>query len=492
MAPTSEHRGHAPVISILLLAALVLAAALSLRDSHPPAPLPHDVPATVFSASRAMDVLQRVLGDERPHPTGSAANAAVRDRIVNELAALGLQPEVRARFSCNWRHCATVENILARLPGESPGQAVLLSAHYDSVAAGPGASDDGAGVAALIEVVRALQAGPPLPRDVWVLLNDGEELGLLGAEAFARSPEFQRIATVVNLEARGTSGASLLIETQQGNAGVIDAVRESLARPAGSSLDYEIYKTLPNDTDFTVYRKAGLAGTNFAWARDPARYHTPLDDLAHLDAGSLQHHGDNTLGMVRALAAGGDALHAAQDAQFFDVLGVAMVTWPVSWNLALLVVALLAWGGWMLRQVRAGQVRMASLLLAGSGSLLALLLLALVAWAWYALLGAAGAMPATWTAQAASLVAGFLLLALLVACVLARPAVRRLGAPAVVSGSLVPFALVAIFTTLAMPGATYMGLVPLLAGAFAGHAWLRRPILAGGFAAVVAAALWST
>mgnify|MGYP006194404921 CR=1 FL=1 len=489
MPSASTHRGHELATSILLLAALVLAAILSLRDSHPPDPLPRDVPADVFSAGRAMDGLHRVLGDEAPHPTGSDANAAVRDRIVDELAALGITAQVRPRFSCNWRNCATVENIVARLPGDRADQAVLLSAHYDSVAAGPGASDDGAGVAALIEVARALQAGPPLPRDVWLLFNDGEELGLLGAEAFARSPEFQRIATVVNLEARGTSGASLLIETQPGNADVIAAVRQSLERPAGTSLDYEIYKTLPNDTDFTVYRKAGLAGTNFAWARDPARYHTPLDDLAHLDPGSLQHHGDNTLGMVRALAAGGDALHADHDAQFFDVLGVAMVTWPVGWNAVLLAIALLVWLAWMVRQVRTGQARVGVLLLAATASLLALLVLALLAWGAYALLGAAGAMPATWTAQAGSLVATFLLLALLFASLLARPAVRRLGAPAVAAGSLVPFALVAVFTTLAMPGASYMGLVPLMAGAVAGLAWLRRPLLAGGVAAVVAAAV---
>ncbi|HET8819326.1 MAG TPA: hypothetical protein VFM73_07265, partial [Xanthomonadaceae bacterium] len=165
---------------------------------------------------------------------------------------------------------------------------------------------------------------------------------------------------------------------------------------------------------------------------------------------------------------------------------------PVGWNLALLVVALLAWGGLMLRQVRTGQARVASLLLAGVGGLLALLVFALAAWALYAVLGAAGAMPATWTAQAASLVAGFLLLAVVAASLLARPAVRWLGAPAVATGSLLPFALVATFTTLAMPGATYMGLVPLLAGALAGHAWLRRPVLQGGIAAIVAAALWST
>src|SRR5690606_34437513 len=125
-----------------------------------------------------------------------------------------------SRFSCSASACATVDNVLARIPGARPDGALLLSAHYDSVPASPGASDDGAGVAAILETPGALLAGPPLARDTWLLLNDGEGLGLRGARAFAQEPEFARIAHVVNLEARGTTGPSLLIETQPGNEAV--------------------------------------------------------------------------------------------------------------------------------------------------------------------------------------------------------------------------------------------------------------------------------
>ena len=54
-----------------------------------------------------------------------------------------------------------------------------------------------------------------------LLLADGEEAGLLGAEAFIHEPEFARIASVVNLEARGTGGASRLIETGSDNAAIV-------------------------------------------------------------------------------------------------------------------------------------------------------------------------------------------------------------------------------------------------------------------------------
>src|SRR5690606_29158046 len=185
--------------AILLLASCV-AAWFGILGNRPPPAVGPEAAAEAFSAARAMGALERILGDQRPHPTGSAANAAVRDAIVAELRALGLEPEVQRRFACGGFTCATVENVVARVQGASPDHAVLLSAHYDSVAAGPGASDDGAGVAASIEAARALQAGPPAESEVWLLLNDGEELGLIGAQSFARAPEPKPTARHVHLD----------------------------------------------------------------------------------------------------------------------------------------------------------------------------------------------------------------------------------------------------------------------------------------------------
>jgi len=51
---------------------------------------------------------------------------------------------------------------------------------------GPGAADDGAAVAAVLETVRALRTQAPLRNDLVVLLIDGEENGLLGAQAVVR------------------------------------------------------------------------------------------------------------------------------------------------------------------------------------------------------------------------------------------------------------------------------------------------------------------
>ena len=489
MSPDSPPRSSV-TLPLLLVVAFAAVALMSLRGEKAPAPLGHDAPADVFAAARARDVLTRILGDERPHPTGSAANALVRDRIVAEFATLGLEAEVQRRFVCGTQTCATVENILARLPGAKPEGAVLLSAHYDSVAAGPGAGDDGAGVAAVIEAARALKAGPPLPRDVWLLVNDGEEIDLLGAEAFVREPQFAAIASVVNVEARGTEGGSLLIETQPGNAAIVPVFGGAVARPAGTSLDYEIYKTLPNDTDFTVYRREGRSGTSFAIAQGAARYHTPLDDLAHLDDGSLQHHGDNLLGMARALAGSEGALTAKHDAVFFGVFGRGLASWPVTWNLALLVAGLLAWIALGVRLVRAKEVRVARAIGAGFGMIGLLLVVAALGFGLHLALGALGATPAPWTAQESHLVDGFAALGLAAMVLVGVPMTRRLGAGNVALASLLPFALIAIATVFAMPGAAHVGLLPLLAGALAGHAWPRRPVPWSALAAIVAVMLW--
>src|SRR5271168_1279480 len=58
-------------------------------------------PATSFSAARAANVLATILGPERPHPVGSLENAAVRARIIDEFAKLGVAAKTYRAFTCN-------------------------------------------------------------------------------------------------------------------------------------------------------------------------------------------------------------------------------------------------------------------------------------------------------------------------------------------------------------------------------------------------------
>ena len=98
----------------------------------------------------------------------------------------------------------------------------MLVAHYDSVPGGPGVADDGAGVAAIIETVRALKEMKPLQNDVIILLTDGEENGMLGAKAFVEDhPWVKDVGLVLNFEARGNKGPSFMFETSDNNGWIV-------------------------------------------------------------------------------------------------------------------------------------------------------------------------------------------------------------------------------------------------------------------------------
>src|SRR5450755_3814376 len=252
-----------------------------------------------FPEEHAFATLSGLLKEQRPHTAGSPENAVVRDRIIAELKSSGYGPEVQAALQCGPAErnpgCTAVENIIAVHKGTGDGKAVLVSAHYDSVPAGPGVSDDGAGVAVVLELARVFSARTTR-NDVIFLITDGEETGLRGARAFAeRHPLTRRVGVVVNFEARGASGPSMMFETGSGNARLMDLFAHAVARPSASSVSYEVYKLLPNDTDFSVYRKLGLSGFNFAFSNSASLYHSARDNLQTIDPRSLQHAGGQAI-----------------------------------------------------------------------------------------------------------------------------------------------------------------------------------------------------
>jgi hypothetical protein len=328
----------AALIGLLLLGMLL---AVGLR---PPPARPAIAPENEFSAHRAIAILQDLLVEGVPHPVGSPANFVVRDRIIERLTSYGYAVDVQRAFACRARGgmCAPVENIVTRLPGRGEAaRAVMLTSHYDSRGAGPGAADAGAAVAAILEVARIIRSEAPFDNDVILLLTDGEEAGLLGAEAFVvEHPWAADVGVVINLEARGTSGPSIMFETSENNRWLVREFARAVRRPVANSLTYDVYRLLPNDTDATVYKREGIAAVNFAFIGELSHYHTALDDIAHLNERTVQHHGDNALAMVRRFAnthlepQPGDAVYA-------DFFGVALLHWPAAWTLPAAVLFLL-------------------------------------------------------------------------------------------------------------------------------------------------------
>ena len=326
------------VVFVILAAILTVA----IVFSYGPTPLPSNAPPDEFSAARAIVTLGAIYVGNAPHPIGSVAHDLARDRIVGEFRRLGYQTSLQQTFTCNaYGTCALVANVLAWLPGDARADTLMLSAHYDSVPAGPGASDDGIGVASMLEVARAIRHNH-FRNTVLFLITDGEEDGLLGAEAFVADPQLSRdVAAVINVDNRGSAGRSYLFETSRHNRWLLPLIARGLPHPVASSFFFNLYELLPNDTDLTVFKRAGIAGINFACIGKVAHYHSPLDDIQHVTPSTVQDHGDHILAMTRALANTDLRQSTDEDAVFFDVMSTAMLWWPQSWTTWMAIAALM-------------------------------------------------------------------------------------------------------------------------------------------------------
>ncbi len=331
----------------LVIAAMLAAGlwALARYDTAEPDVVAASAPASDFSAVRAASMLGRVLGAQVPHPDGTAANRAVRARIIATLAQIGIVAHTYRGMGCfSDKHapligCGTVVDIVAPVL-QGRGKAILMVAHYDSVPAGPGAADDGSGVASLLETARALRAQPGESlHPVIALFTNGEEYGMLGAAAYLQNPVLRHgVGIAINIEARGNQGPSLLFQTSPKASRLIGLYARTAPSYATSSLYAEIYRFMPNDTDLTVFFYHHIQGFNFAITRRVAHYHTPLDTLVHLSRRSLQDQGDNLLGLVRALERVHFASLDGHSEDYLSILGRWLVRWPQSFSLPLAII----------------------------------------------------------------------------------------------------------------------------------------------------------
>lgn len=101
-------------------------------------------------------------------------------------------------------------NVLGRIPGaQRPDEVVMLGAHWDAYGKGEpdaqgrvyraGANDDALGIAGILDIARALKAGPAPARSVVFAAWTAEERGLLGSEFYASNPVYPMEKTVANL-----------------------------------------------------------------------------------------------------------------------------------------------------------------------------------------------------------------------------------------------------------------------------------------------------
>ena len=290
-----------------------------------------------------------LAGTIGPRPVGTEANARARAYIVDQLTLYGYAvrvQEIDARRPELGR-TAHVNNIIAVLAGRR-SEAIALVSHYDSVPESPGAGDDGLGVAVSLEAARVLAARPDRQWSVFVLVSDGEEAGLMGAAGLVTDREVaSRLRAYINVESIGSRGTAMLFETGPANGWITKAWARRAPHPRGASFAVEIYKRLPNDTDFTIFARQGIPGLNFASIGDSYAYHTPRDTAERLSPAALRTTGENVVATAAALDAMDITARSRWDSVFFDVGAVTALSYSAiaGWAIAIasIVLGIAAW-----------------------------------------------------------------------------------------------------------------------------------------------------
>ncbi len=319
---------------------LVLAFFYSNWLCQPPDPLPDSVSPALFSAERAMIHVREIA--RSPHPMGTPEHARVREYIISVMTGLGYETEVsESSLLIPHQHVfngGRILNVVARMPGRRNDRAVMVVGHYDTQPNTPGAADDSSAVAAMLEAARALKSEPPLENDLVFLFTDAEEIGMVGAEAFVReNPLASQVGLVLNLEARGNGGVAFTFETSSQNGWIMSEYAKAMSYPFAGSVMYEIYKRMPNNTDFTVFKNAGMAGFNAAFIEGFVNYHAMSDTPEGLDRRSLQHHGQTIMDVAGHFGRLKLSEINAPDRVFFNPAGSWLWVFPFSWQTILLV-----------------------------------------------------------------------------------------------------------------------------------------------------------
>ena len=459
------------ITAILLALFLAVVATFSIREQDPPAALSAAAAADQFSASRAAKYLPAIAA--RPHPVGSVEHKVVQDYLASQLAAAGVELQIQnatlVLAKGPPRLMGTAQNVLGRLKGTSSGgKAVLLVAHYDSLVNSFGATDDGSSLAALLETLRALKSGPPLKNDVIFLFTDGEEVGLLGARAFATEhPWAEDVGLVLNFDARGNSGPVMMFETTDANGWLIRELAQASPFPVTHSLSYELYRALPNDTDLSIFKRAGMPGLNFANIDGISRYHDPLDNLQGVDENSLQHRGSYALALARQFGNVDLTQPRETNAIFFDVLGKFLVHYSSAWVLPLTLVITILFAGLLVLGFRRKKLDAAGIVRGFVSLVVSMAVTSLIAWLLWKAIWLIREGPSPSATQSRLLFAAFLALAIATTLAVFAVAPKRAQIESLAIGALLWWFVLMVIASVLLPGASFVFHWPLLFGLIA-------------------------
>ncbi|KAJ1343882.1 hypothetical protein BSLG_001543 [Batrachochytrium salamandrivorans] len=354
---TTRHSRRWAVGSIAIL---LIYATLAIYGVHRHLMLPDPRPLLspsdpFFSETAARRTLRVLANDIGLRAVGTGQEDRARDFLMTEniheqkpMALIDLIPWAKLEHACHIVQSFSdityfngfytllcgynnVTNLVVKIScgPECDKHALLLNAHYDSTLFSPGASDGGAGIAIMLEVMRVLAHTPKtLKNSVIFLFNSAEETLQDASHALVTQHKLvSSIRAVLNLEAMGVKGKEFLFQASSDT--LVDAYRR-VPHPHGASISNAIFATgfVKSDTDFCQFVQYGdMAGLDFAFYQNSYVYHTMLDVEENIQDGSLQHFGDNILALVEYIIFEADLsdFSHSQNVIYYDYLGMIFV-----------------------------------------------------------------------------------------------------------------------------------------------------------------------
>lgn len=234
----------------------------------------------------------------------TAGSIAAQDYLIALLSGSGAQGLLGGgQGNADFKQAFTSgTNILALIPGtDLADEYVMVGAHYDHLSGCTphqpgatvcnGATDNAAGVAAVLEIASKIKNGDvPAPRRSIVLAFwDREEDGLLGSNFYVANPLVPLSATVayINFDIQGSNllpslrGSSFALGAETGGAGFANAVQAAIdTQPLNTQLLSSIFGQ--NRSDYINLINAGVPTVFFSDSTGPC-YHTTGDDISVVD-----------------------------------------------------------------------------------------------------------------------------------------------------------------------------------------------------------------
>ena len=220
-------------------------------------------PATFVVTEEQYSRMTRLLEKKEPVKLRMALEAKVGDRDIDG------------------------QNLIGEIPGQKkPDEIVMIGAHFDSWHTGTGATDNGAGSAVMIEVMRILKTlNVPMDRTVRIALWSGEEQGLYGSKAYVKAhfgdpdsmqlkPEQAKLDAYLNLDNGSGKIRGVYLQGNDSARPIFEKILQPFHDLGARTLSLKN----TGGTDHLSFDAVGLPG--FQFIQDP------------LDYGTVTHHSD--------------------------------------------------------------------------------------------------------------------------------------------------------------------------------------------------------